>query len=226
VRDFTFNSEQALLVAQVLAAFFTAVATLALVYFTSVLARETRRLSAATSQPFVIATLELNQWSTRHIDLRLENTGNAPAFDVRVKTDPQIGQNEPSPKGGIGMNEIDVLRPAQQVSSYVSEASEAMEHSYRVTVQWRRMPNAKDIEEINYNLDMSKYKKMSRLGASSPLHQIAEEVKRSRENWESVVRGQRRLRADIKVEPDRRSLKSEQADGSSDGPKSKGAAEQ
>jgi hypothetical protein len=194
--------EAALLWAQLTAVIFTAVATIALVYFTSVLARETRRLSDATAQPFVVATLEPNQWSLRHIDLRIENTGNAAAFNVKVRADPKIGQEEASSRGGLGMDEIDVLRPAQSVSTYVSEASETFESKYRITVEWRRKPDSA-VETISYSIDMRKYKRMSRLGASSPLHQIAEEIKRSREDWRAVAHGQRRLEVDTFSEDDR-----------------------
>jgi hypothetical protein len=194
---------QLLTLAQLLAATATAIATAALVYFTRVLARETRRLSDATAQPFVIATIEPNQWSLRHLDLRLENTGNAPAFDARLEVTPRIGQQEPSHRGGVGLDEIDILRPTQHISSYVAEWETAMDETYRCTVSWKRTPSSIERESLAYSIDVKKFKKMSRLGASSPLHQVADEVKRIREDWKFIAQGQRCLQVETQSKADR-----------------------
>jgi len=181
----------------------TAFATVALVYFTRVLARETRRLSDATSQPLVVATIEPNEWSMMHIDLRIENTGNAPAFDVMTFIDPPIGQPDKSSKGGQGMDAIDVLRPSQFISSFVAEAKEVLHSEFSIKVTWKKHPSAADVEEIRYRIDMKKWEKLSRLGPQSPLHQIAEQLKRSREDWRYVAQGQRRVKIDTYSEADR-----------------------
>jgi formate hydrogenlyase subunit 3/multisubunit Na+/H+ antiporter MnhD subunit len=68
----------------------TAAATIALGFFTWVLARETKRLSRATAQAHVVATLEPNPWSVKHYDLVVANTGNAAAHDVVVSFTPDL----------------------------------------------------------------------------------------------------------------------------------------
>lgn len=182
---------------QVFATAATALATVALVYVTWVLSRETKRLSAATNQPLVTATIEPNEWSMMHMDLDLENSGNAPAFDVLVTTDPEIGQGKPSAKGGRGMKQIDVLRTGQTISSFVAEAGEVLENSYKVEISWKRSPSSKIRESISYNHDVTKFKQFSRLGPRSPLHQIAEQLKKSRDDWKSIATGQKNIKADV-----------------------------
>jgi hypothetical protein len=175
----------------------TTLSTIALVYLTWVLSRETARLSDATAQPFVTVTIEPSPWTPLHFDLVLENSGNAAAFDVVVETDPKIGQKIPSEKGGIGMTEIDVLRPGQTISSFVAEAKEVTDLSYKVAISWKRTPNATSREEINYRYDVSKFKRYSRLGPATPFHQVASEIKKARDDWRPVATGQRRLKVDV-----------------------------
>lgn len=66
----------------------TALATAALFYATWVLARETKILSKATAQPHVTVGIEPNQWALIYFDLIVRNSGNAPAYDIKISFDP------------------------------------------------------------------------------------------------------------------------------------------
>lgn len=83
-----FNQNQALF--SFLATLLTAIATIALVWFTGVLAKETRVLAARTSQPFVICTLESSEASKTAFNQVIRNTGNAAAFNIEIKIDPKL----------------------------------------------------------------------------------------------------------------------------------------
>ena len=67
----------------------TMVATIVLACFTIVLARATRQLAQASAEPRVTATIQQNLWSMKHCDFIVENSGNAPAYDVVVAITPE-----------------------------------------------------------------------------------------------------------------------------------------
>ena len=76
--------------AQLIAAFVTALATIALWRVTKLLANETSVLAEMTSRPFVVCALESSGASAIALNLVLRNTGNAAAFDIEVEISPPL----------------------------------------------------------------------------------------------------------------------------------------
>ena len=74
---------------------------------------------------------------------------------------------------------------------------------YRVKIQWKRTPTSKRWESNAYDLDLLAIGKVSRLGAGSPEVQIAEQIKKMREDWQSVARGQMHLKVETYDHSDR-----------------------
>lgn len=179
----------------------TAIATIFLWRVTQVLARETRRMVDAASQPHVVATIDPNQWSIRHADLKVDNTGNATAYDIQIAFAPPIEQGPDEP--GVPLQQVSVLKPGQGVSSYLSEFEPLLGRTFTITVSWRRDPSKPEREVNSYSLDLRYLENISTLGSSSPLIQIAEQVQKIQENWASVARGHQKIRADIFTSGDR-----------------------
>jgi hypothetical protein len=176
----------------------TAIATAILGWFTAVLARETRRMVDATSQPHIVATIEPNVWSMMHADLKVDNTGNATAYDIEVSFDPPLPR-EPS-RGGENptpLTQISVLKPGKGVSSYLIEFGPILQNTYTVSIGWKRDPAKADRQFNRYSLSMRDFDGVSHLGASNPLTQIATEVKKIRDDWQSVASGSRRVKTDV-----------------------------
>lgn len=185
----------------------TAVATAILGYATWVLARETRVLSRATSQAHVTVTLEPNSWAINHVDIIVANSGNAVAYDIAAKFEPPLPEG-PEGSGhrkamGTPFGHISVLRPAQSMQSNLCEFALVSKRTYQVTVTWRHHPKAKRREELSYELSMMDYHDVSYLGARSPFTQMAEQIKKLREDWQNVARGSKRIKADVYSEGDR-----------------------
>ncbi|WP_053059075.1 hypothetical protein [Croceicoccus naphthovorans] len=91
----------------------TALATFALWRVTRVLAVETKRMADAAMQPQVVATIVPNPWSTIHLDITVENTGNATAFDIEVGFDPPLSNGEAREGKSLPLQRISVLKPGQ-----------------------------------------------------------------------------------------------------------------
>jgi hypothetical protein len=182
----------------------TAVATIFLWRVTKTLAVETKRMAEASSQPQIVATLEPNQWSMMHADLVIANTGNATAFDIRLTFDPPL-QNGEAREGqrGIPFQKVSVLKPGHSASSYLSEFGPLLGNNYTVTITWLRDPASSDREASSYVLDMRDTDGITRLGAASPLIQIAEQMKKMREDWKAVAGGTRKLSVDLFTSADR-----------------------
>ncbi len=183
--------EMLLSVSQIAAAFLTAFATIALVAVTVVLARATKRMARASSQAFVTATIEPNIWSMVHCDIVLQNTGNAPAFDVKVTVRPDLPESDLRGDGALPLQNVSVLRPGQEMKSFLTDAKDVLNQIYRIEVTWKRSPLDKSIEKIEYDHYLPK--NLSRLGAWSPEIQIADQIKKLREDWKEIASGTRKL---------------------------------
>lgn len=186
------------------AAIATALATFFLWRVTRVLAVETRRMADAAARPQVVANVTLNQWAMNHADLTVENTGNATAFDIVLKFDPPFENDDATFNGNeVPLQSISILKPGQSLTSYLSESAPLLDKSYQVEISWKLAPEAHDREVLSYVFRMGDYKGMSRLGAADPAIQIAEQVKKIREDWQSVASGQRKIKTDIFSDADR-----------------------
>lgn len=182
----------------------TAVATTALWHVTRILARETKRMADAAAQPQIVATIVPNLWSTIHLDINVENTGNATAFDIEVAFDPPLTNGEA--RGGdipIPFQRISLLKPGQSLTSYLSEVGDYLEQSFEVSVSWRLSPNASETQRLAYWINMSDYRGVSYLGERDPNVQIAEQLKKIRDDWRAVANGSRKLKSDIYSSRDR-----------------------
>lgn len=183
----------------------TAISTFFLWRVTKVLAVETKRMADASAQPQIVASIVPNQWAINHTDFVVENTGNASAFDIDIVFDPPLPRDGENSSGRfVPFQSISLIKPGQVMSSHLTETENVMNIVYRVTIRWKRNPESDEQECLSYTLNMADYEGMARLGAASPAIQIAEQVKKIREDWQRIATGQRKLKADIYTEADRR----------------------
>lgn len=138
--------------AQVIAAFVTALATIALWRVTKVLAVETKTLAAMTSRPFVVCSLESSGASAIALNLTLRNTGNATAFDVKLELSPALN----APDGTASEEpltawEISLLPPGQALTTQGVMGPEVHDNVYSATVSWTSMPGASVRETLSYS---------------------------------------------------------------------------
>jgi len=188
-----------------LSASVTAVATIFLWLVTKNLAAETRRMVDAGSRPHVVATIEPNRWSMIHADLKVDNTGNATAYDIEISFDPAIDLKDSDTSGvthNLPLNRISVLKPGQGLSSYLSEFTPLLRAPFQVTISWTRNPLHDERETNCYVLNVKDLEGIVRLG-SDPLTQIAEDIKKMREDWARVSSGSKRLQLDAYLSGDR-----------------------
>ena len=177
----------------------TALATAVLAYFTFVLTYVTKKMARASNQPFVTATFEPNAWSMMHCDFVVSNSGNSPAYDISIKVSPHPRQHKARGELPLPLQHITILRPGKELRSFLSDANDVIgvEKSYRVKVSWKKSPDARYVESVSYDHYIPKG--ISRLGAASPDIQIAEQIKKIREDWKSVASGQSKVRLDANV---------------------------
>jgi hypothetical protein len=188
----------------ILAAVITAVATVFLWRVTRVLAAETKRLAEATSQPQVVAQLLPSPWSLIHADFVVQNTGTGTAFYIEVNFDPPLEhKGSTSSEIQVPLHRISILKAGQSLRSYIGNFHPHIDKVYNVTISWLRSPTDIRRESITYTLDMTMFKNVSQLGASDPVVQIAEEVKKMREDWRAVASGFRAIEVDVHTTLDR-----------------------
>jgi hypothetical protein len=181
-----------------------AIATVALFIATAVLALFTKRLSDATGKPQVVATIDVSRWSMLHVDLRVENTGNASAFDIHVSFEPPLPRhNYISDSSTPPLHRISLLRPSQHLISSLCKASNILDAPHTATVSWAQRPNGRKRETLIYTIDLGGIRHLTRLGAESPEVQIADQIKKLREDWQYVANGSRRLSVDSYSSADR-----------------------
>ena len=181
----------------------TAVATLFLWRVTKLLAVETKRMAEASAQPHVVATLDPNRWSMRHFDLKVDNTGNATAYDIKVDfTPPLINGEGRAGAMAVPFENISLLKPGQGMGSYLAEYSIVSKRVYSVRVSWRRSPADSQREENVYTINMADRQGVSDLGGD-PLVNIANDLAKIREDLRSLAQGSKRLKIDAYTAGDR-----------------------
>lgn len=182
----------------------TALATFFLWRVTKILAVETKRMADAAAQPQVVANIVPNPWSTIHLDLNVENTGNATAFDIEITFDPPLENGEArSDEMPIPFQKISILKPGQELKSYLSGVGDYLDKTFTVTISWKTHP-AGEREALSYLLNMGDYKGVSFLGARDPIVQVADQLKKLREDWRNVASGSRRIRTETYDAADRK----------------------
>lgn len=195
--------------ATVLGTVVTAVATVFLWRVTRTLAIETKRMAQASAQPQVVVHIEPNRWAIHHADLSAANTGNATAFDIRISFDPPLVRDEKRKDRPMPLQRISVLKPGQQLASHLGAFSPLLNQVYKVNISWRRNPHEDSREVLSYTLDMNDIEGSSRLGAADAMTQIAEQMKKLREDWQSVARGSKNLSVDVFTSADRHAQQEE-----------------
>ncbi len=161
-------------------------ATVALCIVTCLLYCATNKMAEASSQPFIVATFEPNQWTTlKYCDLVISNTGNASAFDIKIKMVPEtrtdIASGEQSAKP-IPMNNISVLPPGKEMRSSFSKTSDIMgeENLRNFVITWKMSPEQKEPYLLTYDYFFPP--EIGLFGGGSPVVKIANELKKLREH--------------------------------------------
>ena len=176
----------ALTLAQVLAALVTAVATYALWRATRVLAVETTILAKMTAQPFVICWLESSGASPLALNLTIRNTGNATAFDVKVRISPALPNSSGSPavEESETTLEASLLPPGQLLTIEGVLGRDVHEKVFSAKVKWATRPGSCETETLEYNFEA---KDGFRGGWNTKgAHHIAEELEKIRKKLDKA----------------------------------------
>ena len=185
------------------AALLTAVATFFLWRVTRLLADETKRMVDASVQPHVVVTLEPNSWAAFYFDINIANSGNAPAYDIAVEFDPPLVNAEHRKNRGIPFSKVSVLKNGHSLNSSLCEYEQIKDQVYSVSISWSKQPGSTERERNEYFYDMASFEGVSYLGARSPMTQIAEQVKKIREDWRPISQGAKKVKAEVYTSSDR-----------------------
>lgn len=183
----------------------TAFATVALFAVTWVLAKETRRLANLTSQPQVVASIHTNKWGGGFADLHVQNTGNATAFDIEITFDPPLAIEDPVVPGDPPpFQKVSLLKPGQALDSYLAPFPDIINETYTVTITWKRHPAHKARETLSYTIRVADVRGVSHLGSPDPVIQMAEDVRKLREDFHKLATGSHKPKVDVVTSADRR----------------------
>jgi hypothetical protein len=185
------------------ASIMTGWATFALWKATRQLVVATNTMADRTTQPHIVATIEPNQWSLNHLDLRVANVGHGAAYDIGLTFDPPLPNREGTRLLKAPLQNISVLRPGQLLASYVASFDQVKGTCYAVKITWKNKPDSSTQTSLSYPLDMNDYADVSNLGANDPQVQIAGQLKKLREDWRLIAQGSRAVRSDIFTSKDR-----------------------
>lgn len=178
----------------------TALATIALAYLTYHLAKATKGMVNSAN---VVASIDNNQWSIILADLVVQNSGSAPAFDVKVSFDPPLPSSFESPENIQPLSFISVLRPGQIITSSVCK-NEDIGDKYRVTITWKHAPKSKKEASISYDIDLKRRGPISQWGESTPLVSLAKNVEKIRDDWKPFLQTTtRRFNVNVYSQTDR-----------------------
>jgi len=176
-----------------IAALVTALATVALAWFTIVLARQTRRLADVGEQPVIVVTIESNRHAFFFLDMHVENTGTATAYDIEVSFDPPLNvsrQLDQPPH--IPLQKISVLKPDQSISTSLGTRQEIQTKTFTAHTSWRRNPKKEARESLSYEINLNHLEGITRLG-SDPEIELADAAKTIARSIERIGTGWSKL---------------------------------
>lgn len=178
------NAANALVFAQLVAAFVTAVATIALWRVTRVLAVETKTLAASSSRAFVVSSFESSGADPTALNITLRNTGNATAFDVKLNISPALPRydGQKSEEETQTVFEISLLPPGVVLPFQGVMSRDVPDGFFEIQVSWSQMPGDKNRQQIAYKTEP---KDGFRGGWNTKgLHQVAQEIEKLRKAQE------------------------------------------
>lgn len=154
----------------------TAIATVVLCMATITLAKETKILARMTSHPFVTGTIESSAAGSHHANFVLRNTGNAPAFDIKIVIKPAL----PDPAGAYpdgkteSVFDLNILQSGSTAQLRGVLVTDILGIIYDLEIVWSNYPGGKDKQNLKYKV---KIEDGFRSGWTvNGTHQIAEEM--------------------------------------------------
>lgn len=166
--------------AQVAAAFVTAIATIALWRVTRVLATETASLAKMTARPFVICYMRSSNSSPTAMELSIENTGNATAFDIKLKVTPAVPRPDPLAivEADATTFEVSLLPPGKDLPIQGVLSTDAHDLKFFAEVSWSLMPQSIERDSLSYQFRAADgFRAGWRVKG---LHEIAEQLEKMR----------------------------------------------
>ncbi|WOC15408.1 hypothetical protein [Pseudochrobactrum sp. MP213Fo] len=142
--------------AQMIAALVTAGATIALWRVTRVLATETKVLAKMTAQPFIVCSLRSSPADSTALDLVIQNTGNAVAFDIKVNITPGLPiynlDGTVSTKKATDLT-ISMLPPMIFFKRKGVMATDVKDTTFTAAIEWRSHPAGEVKETVKYEFN-------------------------------------------------------------------------
>lgn len=182
-------------VATVAATVVTAIATGVLAWFTFLMAKATEQSSEEFSRARVVANLEPCPRAVTLINIVVVNTGKATAFDISVEFTPPLPLlHDEGPGAQVPLRGISVLLPSQRLESLLAYYNQLAGQTYKVSVSWKDSPSSLSRSSLQYTIDMKHYDSMS--PEPDPLSELADQVKKIRDDWHRVAGGSRKLKVD------------------------------
>ncbi|WP_439523157.1 hypothetical protein [Marivita sp.] len=181
--DWVTSPGNVLTLAQLVATVIIAFATIALWRVTRVLADETSVLAKMTSQPFVVCALESSEVSAHALNLKLKNSGNGTAFDIKLKVSPPLPKADGTPKDGENMERsVSLLPPGSELAMQVVMGRDVHDTVFSAEVSWAHLPGSSEREVLKYTF--SALDGFRGGAVSKGPHHIAEELEKIRKHVE------------------------------------------
>ncbi|MEW6409708.1 MAG: hypothetical protein AB1488_06305 [Nitrospirota bacterium] len=153
--------------------FMVATATVTYVIFTIKLANETRRLRKAQTEPLVSVTIEPLEPHINFMELRVQNVGLGPAYNLAFKITPDVSIGNELLNKRTPLNGLNYLRPGQAISSFLCRWNEFNPKEFTVRAMYKNS-EGKLLEET-FDINLNQYDGLHRLGKPT-LVEIADNI--------------------------------------------------
>ncbi|MGC2866238.1 hypothetical protein [Proteus vulgaris] len=174
-----------LTITSVIAAIVTAISTFFLWRVTRILARETKKMAEATSQPHIVVTFEPAKTSINHFNIVISNTGNATAYNITTTIFPLInGKNIP-------FKSVSALKPGDSISSFYSNYSQIDRKVFEILIEWTKSFGSVEKMKNKYSYDIGSYTNFATIGDLDPINTISNNIKKISQKLDRVVNGDR-----------------------------------
>ena len=141
----------------VLGVIVTAGATVFLWRATKLLSDKTNDMAEAMSRAHVVITILPDPRRVRHVQMVIDNTGNATAYDIKAEIKPIFTDNR-SDKFSFPFQTLSLLRPGDELRGFVLEGHKLEDCTLNITISWALEPGSLKRVSQAYSLEASDFK--------------------------------------------------------------------
>lgn len=181
--------------------------TVALTYFTFILAKEASKTRKQNIRPNIDITIE--PVKTNIMQLVIENTGRGTAYDINITADPNFATHKNTKINEMSFMNIPILKPSSKIVHFIGQFQDIEKGPIKFNISLKDSENNVISEERNFHASF--YSGITNI-AMNEKNRARDALVNIDKNLTYVITGSKKINVDIYTEKDREKAAKELVD--------------